>query len=287
MPALGKFSAEIAVDNVPLPEYDVKVNLETSTATCWIASEVGKEFVPIWKDSHNEFTIVGFLELDGTGCGGAISVFRGIGAQVTGRRRHIPASATTAKPFVFADVELTEDDKYLKESRARNIGEIKVLIYECELGEPCLPNLNVALSDAKIHERSKKGLGHRIQAGKERDAGPQVFYKSKRGKLLATFIFYYRPLPILQAQGIAPLERNNKRSRDELEEERGDGRRSHTMVQEDQDDKSTVHEGRIAQLEAELRTLRDLNAHKRRRIKAEPSPEPLKLKDAMVDLTQD
>ena len=42
MPALGKFSAEIAVDNVPLPEYDARVDLEKSTVTCWIASEAGK-----------------------------------------------------------------------------------------------------------------------------------------------------------------------------------------------------------------------------------------------------
>jgi hypothetical protein len=42
MPQFDIFDANVVVDNVALPEYDVATDTQTKTVTCWIPSEAGK-----------------------------------------------------------------------------------------------------------------------------------------------------------------------------------------------------------------------------------------------------
>jgi hypothetical protein len=42
MPRFGIFDANVLVDDVELPEYDVLTDNTTNTVTCWIPCEAGK-----------------------------------------------------------------------------------------------------------------------------------------------------------------------------------------------------------------------------------------------------
>ncbi|KAF9260070.1 hypothetical protein L218DRAFT_963008 [Marasmius fiardii PR-910] len=45
------FSAWITIDGQALQEYGVDVSQEARTVTCWIASELGKEYEVNWKSN--------------------------------------------------------------------------------------------------------------------------------------------------------------------------------------------------------------------------------------------
>lgn len=42
MPDLQAFHAEIKVDDIELPEYDVQVDQDRKIVSCWVPSEAGK-----------------------------------------------------------------------------------------------------------------------------------------------------------------------------------------------------------------------------------------------------
>ncbi|KAF5349784.1 hypothetical protein D9758_010209 [Tetrapyrgos nigripes] len=112
----------------------------------------------------------------------------------------IPSEA--GKPFLFTKLDLTDDDAFLSASH-QQIGEIKVEFWDAiEVGKGSFSN--TFSEPGKVHERSKKAIGHQISLAEERSYACQTFVDIKKIALLATMIFRYRPLDVLQANGIAP-----------------------------------------------------------------------------------
>jgi len=89
---VGEYFANILVDDKELEEYEVTVDAGGTQATCWVASEVGKVYAPLFSTnapevltSFKKFTVQwkchsqerliqngGEVRLDGTYCGGKI-----------------------------------------------------------------------------------------------------------------------------------------------------------------------------------------------------------------------
>ncbi|KAG6839998.1 hypothetical protein C0991_009711, partial [Blastosporella zonata] len=160
-------------------------------------------------------------------------------------------SQSTKRLFMFSELELTDDDQFLHTATA-DLGDIKLLINRCKRtaiykgsGQPS--QSQKATYDysepEKVHERSKKAMGHRFKLGPEipHTVGKSS-HKTKVLEKIATFIFKYRPLAQLQANGIIPLEQKRKRatepvdtidlSRDDVEDDDSDDQRIQALQEE-------------------------------------------------------
>ncbi|KAG6809878.1 hypothetical protein H0H92_014296 [Tricholoma furcatifolium] len=128
---IGNFSAWIAIDGEEQPLHSIEYSPDGAVATCWIASEAGKNFVAFWQDSLRAYSTAGWVYVDGQ----------------TGN----------------------DDDDYYQKSLSQDLGEIKVVIRRCEVvGRSMMPTYlkNYAEPD-KVHERAKKAMGHRCKLGPE------------------------------------------------------------------------------------------------------------------------
>ncbi|THU77925.1 hypothetical protein K435DRAFT_973738 [Dendrothele bispora CBS 962.96] len=198
MLTLGDFSAWITVDDVPLQEYDTKI--KDSEIACWVPSEAGKNFTVKLKAKTN-LCVPSYVYLDGKHAGGGIlGLGRVAEADVSGTY----TSSTSQKPFMFSRLDLTDDDAYLDTNHTQ-IGEIKVLFYEgvIEAENTDFQSYNFE-EPGKVHERSKKAIGHQVGLGTEKQVTRQKFSRCRRLRILATMIFRYRPIDILRANGLAP-----------------------------------------------------------------------------------
>ncbi|KAF5349802.1 hypothetical protein D9758_010205 [Tetrapyrgos nigripes] len=193
---LGKFSSWITIGGVPLQEYDITTKgLET---TCWIPSEAGKSFAVHYESKRQLPTGIEIF-LDGKR-GRSKNLRKAWKDSVDG----ILTSSTSIKPFLFSRLDLTDDDAFLSASY-QQIGEIKVEFWDVLEVRGRSEFKNSRFSEpGKVHERSKKAIGHQISLAEEQSCVLQTFSSSKRITLLATMIFRYRPLDVLQANGIAP-----------------------------------------------------------------------------------
>ncbi|KAK0469474.1 uncharacterized protein EV420DRAFT_35975 [Desarmillaria tabescens] len=112
-------------------------------------------------------------------------------------------SATTVRPLLFSSIELTDDDEMRAAESVQDLGEIKLKIWQVS----CLyairrPKPIQAFNPVnKIHERSKKVVPHSVQGAAIK---PVETMQTAKVCEQVTFIFYYRPLDILQANGMAP-----------------------------------------------------------------------------------
>ncbi|KAJ7025777.1 hypothetical protein C8F04DRAFT_1127548 [Mycena alexandri] len=218
MPDLGRFSCWVEVDGARLKEYSLEYSADGTEATCWIPSEVDKEFSVHWTDSNStpSRTIYGYVKVDGMDCGGyPLLLVRAGGRWLgTGHRDSVSVSPTTRRSLLFGRQQFTDDDRFLDTSISPDLGTIcpeldDVFVYRT----PPMPRQYAALpSNAqKLHERSKKATGHSVQFGTEFrryvplgariDITNTVAESLKR---LAKFTFKYRPIDLLKANGIAP-----------------------------------------------------------------------------------
>ncbi|TFK69677.1 hypothetical protein BDN72DRAFT_959372 [Pluteus cervinus] len=274
MPALGKFSAWIEVDEEHLSEFGSEISDDNSTITCWVPSEEGKEFAIYWRDSNLQYTLDGEVTVDGQSCGGEIARLTEEG-DVTRSLDGVMTGPSTSRALVFSKINLTDDDRYLQDtSVAEKLGEIKLVLGEAVVtGQATWNDESTHFSDdMKVHERSKKGIGHRVSLGEEVNcpASNAIFVDTIRR--VATFIFRYRPLAILQANGIAPLARSIKRKASTPEE----------ISDDDEVDQATATE--IEALKARLQALK---GRQRKRVKSEVKAESSSgLKNmGVIDLT--
>ncbi|KAK2460250.1 hypothetical protein APHAL10511_007639 [Amanita phalloides] len=140
-----------------------------------------------------------------------------------------------------------------------SIGEIELDVWGDVVDEDIpFPNCSVT-SDLKVLERSKKLGAHHVKF----DAGtitPSRHRDTTNIGRLATFIFTYRPLDMLQANGIAPFpasaerdKRNNKRKT--LEDDADIKKEASDEDDDDIDD-------RVQKLKDELRRLESRRAKK-------------------------
>jgi hypothetical protein len=55
-----------------------------------------------------------------------------------------------------------DDDDYLHSSNAKDLGDIRLAIWKVSLGEVAFVPRPVSNSEEKVHEKIKKGMGHRV-----------------------------------------------------------------------------------------------------------------------------
>ncbi|KAF4597673.1 hypothetical protein EYR40_008137 [Pleurotus pulmonarius] len=102
---------------------------------------------------------------------------------------------------------LVNDEEYLTHTTHHNLGEITLDVWTARYAERTVPALFVQLPDEPVHEKSKKsgthciGLGASEQVESTEDDTAHLWNRIKH---LATFSFKYRPLELLQANGIVP-----------------------------------------------------------------------------------
>ncbi|KAJ7486393.1 hypothetical protein B0H11DRAFT_1913674 [Mycena galericulata] len=260
---LGQFSASVSVGGAALTEYAVEHSADGTEATCWIASENDKQFCVDWTDNQASAsrTITGRLTLDGIFCGGQLmEIQRSNPTFSTAFRSSVVVSELTRRPLLFSKQALTDDDEYLNASISPHLGTIRLRIIHVRITghSPPGPLDQVKCETPILHEKSKKAVGHSVQFGAEYQTNSlNTVTKTCLVKELVTFVFKYRPIELLQAEGIAPPPVREKRAvspTDVLD----------LTLDVDEDDED---EAKIKKLEAELGALKN----KRKKVKREPS----------------
>ncbi|TFK18189.1 hypothetical protein FA15DRAFT_649771 [Coprinopsis marcescibilis] len=212
MPQLLGFHISVEMGGKVLPEYDINVDHienETPVISCWIPSSVGKTFrilvavPPPPRTVHHSFN----LSLDGSlpsvkGCfikKNSQAPFLTLAEEVV--------SPTQSRDFQFSPIQTTGvDDGEPIDTYNEKVGEIgvhvsSVLHYVKSSNIVCTNSV----TGGQILERSKKVLKHCVDYGEAREVKTQITSWRPVGKeLLATFLFRYRSLDYLVAQGIAP-----------------------------------------------------------------------------------
>ncbi|KAJ7253420.1 hypothetical protein C8J57DRAFT_1348050 [Mycena rebaudengoi] len=266
---LGHFSASVSVDGVQLSEYAPEYSADGKEATCWIPSESGKNFKIEWNNAAASASchVSGSVKVDGISCGSKRMKLGGNNSS-TGYRDSVPASASTRRPLVFGKQTLTDDDSYLATTISPDFGTIRLVINQVQyLQQPGLSSWPGASFEPQIlHERSKKAIGHTVQFGTAFPSGSNKSRRTDIIKKLGTFVFKYRPIDLLRAEGIAPPEARVGDKRPASPTDILDL----TLVDEDDVD---VNE--IKQLEARLSELKKKNV---KRVKCEPSDVKKKIK---------
>ncbi|KAJ6561712.1 hypothetical protein B0H19DRAFT_1142389 [Mycena capillaripes] len=209
---LGQFSAWITVDDGPLSEYALEHSADGMEATCWIASENEKNFCVVANDTDAspQRTVSARMAVDGIKCGGQhLKVKTGSHIGTT-KRDSVSTSVNTCRPLTFGKQVLTDDDAYLNTAISPELGTIKVTLDLVKPRHRTAKRRNWTNRQEPLsilHEQSKKAMGHSVQFGPEFYANNSYqLNRSKTIKTLATFIFKYRPIELLRAQGIAPPE---------------------------------------------------------------------------------
>ncbi|KAK7031207.1 hypothetical protein VNI00_013623 [Paramarasmius palmivorus] len=202
MISVNEFSAWITVDDNILQEYDIKVSPETNTVVCWIASEAGKSYSLHWRNDRFRTSTAGYAYIDGLSCGGKVLEHANV---PTTRMDGITTSPTTMKPFAFSTVNVTDDINFLSTPDTPEMGEIKITIKNVQvLGNIEFKPVSVP-APKTYHETAKKGLNHQTSFRDELKVAQINIVKAVPvGGPVATFLFKYRPLAMLQATGIAP-----------------------------------------------------------------------------------
>ncbi|KAH7903923.1 hypothetical protein BJ138DRAFT_1167396, partial [Hygrophoropsis aurantiaca] len=255
--------ARILVDGLPLQHYGIELEGE-NRVTCWIPSEAGKRFSIFWQDllQYRICYQTGDIRVDGVSC--RSKILGPVGANCTVEERYFHTSPTTGRPFVFSNLQHTDDDAYLR-SAPGELGEIVLSIWPVRIvGEAAHRRIQPRQNQI-VHERAKKSYSHCVAFGND-VALPftrSLMTERMSAAPFATFVFKYRPLERLIADGIAPpppSPRPNKRPFSDMSGGSGDeaARRVQALTE------------RVKQLEAELKD------HKRARTEAA---------DEIIDLT--
>ncbi|KAJ3843923.1 hypothetical protein F5878DRAFT_603367 [Lentinula raphanica] len=264
--AFEDFTAWIEVEGSELPLFDVKVN--GREVSCWIPSEAGKNFIVKCATGKRGSSICGDVYMDG-------KLFMGIampaGVPQTFTFSGVLTSATTQQPFVFTNLVLTDDDHYLNEASA-GLGDIKLVLSHVTLGgwssQATYAKCNTI---SKIHEKSKKATGHKVDLGDEQSIPHTSKLNATRHDVIVNFVFKYRPLDMLRANGIAPpapcTSTSTKRSKSAVKTEVLDL----TIDAASEDDEDTR---RMRSLEEELEQIRRRKRRKTQHIKTEPTVKP-------------
>ncbi|KAI6025155.1 hypothetical protein PISMIDRAFT_672920 [Pisolithus microcarpus 441] len=206
---LGDFSAYIVVEEKELKEYEVTVDSSGSQATCWIGSEAGRKFSVEWRRHSTKcgLSSQGSLFVDGIPCcrTALLPTHNEHTASCSGMVR-----GTTERDLMFRDLQLSDDETLLGKSVSSHLGEITLRIsfgtfhWQRRRQGTRSPLTSHA---STYHEKSVKKLTtHCVGFGPEREHDlPPMHWKLRPSQdPPLKFIFKYRPIGILQANGIAP-----------------------------------------------------------------------------------
>ncbi|KIY61620.1 hypothetical protein CYLTODRAFT_459720 [Cylindrobasidium torrendii FP15055 ss-10] len=290
----NEISAFVSVDGQHLPEYAEEYDEDADKLTVWIPSEAGKEFTVSLTHLNTPYDTSTSFYLDGTWAAGKILyTARGRPGTVPPHETcvcsGVTTSATSEKPLLFAELELTDDDEVLNSGVSSELGEIRVEHWHVIVGDD-IPYARSKFKEThQVHERSKKAVSHRAGLGAEKPVKYRPCLSTTNVVKLLTIVFRYRPLSMLQANGLAPrsLRRVNdpatgsgshggahpKRKREEQEI---------IVISSDEEDDDD-----LKKLEAKLERLRN---KKRKIVKADPDvavkTEPGKVVE-VIDLSDD
>ncbi|KDR76119.1 hypothetical protein GALMADRAFT_139862 [Galerina marginata CBS 339.88] len=203
--SIGCHDVWIVVEGKEVEHFGMEIKELTKEISCWIPSEAGQEFSIGFQKTTAEFASAVDFYLDGHCCRRLTVPLANL------NRPHFVSytliSQTESRDFRFGLLEITDDDTYLgSPDSVRSIGEIKVTLHKAtNLSQGDAHNFVSPPETKKVHERSKKALSHQISYGEiKRLNDTPIFSSSVRHEALGTFIFRYRPLAMLQANGIAP-----------------------------------------------------------------------------------
>ncbi|KAL1675158.1 hypothetical protein EV122DRAFT_268606, partial [Schizophyllum commune] len=266
---IDNITAWIEVENQPATVYQPEIHARKRTAEAWIASETGKRFRVCWKDTLNAYHTVGDIRVDGRYCGGTLHRTSG-GTGTTIFKDGIRDSLASRRPFVFAQLEVTDDDRHLDDP-LKGLGDIVLKVKEVTDIQPLAFQTTLTIETPKVHERAKKAVAQHVGLGSAQPTKAYGRSKSKRIRTIARFTFHYRPLARLQADDIAPPpERVVRRAVAPAAADLGN---------------DEEEEERIRKLEAELAALRARKKVKKE-VKAEVKlEERIDLSGDVIDLT--
>ncbi|KAJ7683637.1 hypothetical protein B0H17DRAFT_1073664 [Mycena rosella] len=295
---LGQFSASVSVDGVKLSEYAVEQSADGKQVTCWIPSENDKQFCVKFKntDARKTYPVSSRVFVDGIKCGGRLLQIRRDNVS-KGSRDSVSTSADKRRPLTFSQQALTDDDAYLNAAISPDLGTIRVVFNHVNpLGtSKRWKGREGRFQPQTLHERSKKAMGHSVQSDLFRlrathscspfpcsRFGPEFRQQNRRChsehiEQLVTFVFKYRPIGLLRAEGIAPPAPRQERAA------------TPTDILDLTMDADTDDDTEIKQLEARLGALKN----KKKRVKREPgevkkeikSEEPIFKPGEVIDLT--
>ncbi|KAI3609217.1 hypothetical protein WG66_010648 [Moniliophthora roreri] len=182
--------------------------------------------------------------------------------------------------LVFSRLNTTDDDDAATGSSSPEIGEIRVVItrthVKCVHHDPESVIISIPQSQT-FHEKSKKAVDHQTSFGAAVPFDkPNIVNVRDYGNPVAQFRFRYRPLDMLQANGMAPLPQTRRRPS-----------KPDTEIIELSDDSDEE----LARLQARVKAIQDRRAaNPRKKLKTEPKvkvevkTEPLK--GEFIDLTE-
>ncbi|KAJ7282753.1 hypothetical protein C8J57DRAFT_50958 [Mycena rebaudengoi] len=264
MPDSQGFSAWISIDGVRSSEFDVQDSDSSRTVSCWIPSEVGKKFSVHWSNLSVSGPTGGRVLVDGNNCHG--QVLARPGRPTSTRMDGINQSPTSLLPFLFTALNLTDDDVVLEDNLDDRLGTIVLEIYKVEMSKagPSKWSDLAPPPPKQLHERSsKKAATQQISFCPPVARQPAKVAACKWRERIVTFLFKYRPLDLLRANGIAPPPSNWGK------------RKASPECKSDHDD-SDAEEARI--LEDRLNEIKAKRAEKKikkRKFKEEENVDPI------------
>jgi len=189
-----------------------KTEIQEDNVSCWIPSVEGEKFKVHCSDDRGGWETMWCLYFDGSTKEAACKAFRGVNPGVPKVRSGFWVSENEIKPYLFSKLALTDDDS-VAALTSPDLGTIRVSFWRVTYGETCegIQTMADASASGPVHEKCKKGGSHIVAPGSTQVADiPQTGRLIKRqlidpwDKPYGTFIFRYRPLELLQANGIAP-----------------------------------------------------------------------------------
>ncbi|KAJ7592541.1 hypothetical protein C8J56DRAFT_1161682 [Mycena floridula] len=259
-------SAWIQIDGSETKEYGVQVNEngETPTVTCWIVSEAGKQFTINFKPLGAPCG--GFPCIDGNQVRGTLA-----GPACLGTIRGYYIDTQTIRPFLFSDIDLTDEDLFLHQNLHPQFGDITLAIYRVQVtgmeGAPVPDNIQ---QPGKLHERSKKGIVHQIGAAPAIPYHSKVADVRKLGPPVVKFVFRYRTMEQLMANEIVPRAKRPAETPIELSD--------------DSDDEEAKEEAALRARLAEIDAKKARKRVKREHVKNE-DVKPVLFRGETIDLT--
>ncbi|RDB22110.1 hypothetical protein Hypma_010730 [Hypsizygus marmoreus] len=206
------FAALISIDDQAQQLYGVEAP-QPNNITCWIASEPGKKFSVKWHNAHRLFPLEGVVTIDGVACASYIMLdavsFPTKPNEIS--VSHAWTSNFIRRDFMFAAIEVTDDDAYLHTiDQTFNFGTITLELWRYEVTDvetrPMIPQPDQTLESQLLHEKSKKAGTHHVKYGKGYFSSPPMVSVVSGHRLgntpHVTFTFKYRPMALLIANGI-------------------------------------------------------------------------------------
>ncbi|KAF8072186.1 hypothetical protein FPV67DRAFT_925272 [Lyophyllum atratum] len=281
------FEAYVTVDGVNLPEYDATTNEGSKTMSCWIPSEAGKPFAVNWRSEElRPFATCGWVHIDGISVGGRFGKEDG----GLSSQNDMQTSSTTTRPLLFASIELTDDDEYLAPEKTKDLGDIILRIRHVELQQRKAATGRILPVIEKVHERSKKAMTHQVRFGEEvLHRKPYESIANKTISELATFIFRYRSIDVLRADGIAPSEPASQKGKRKVDET--DNASDKDTEDGPEGDEEENQQAELKALLARIDTIQSNLAKKgsksmgAKRVKTEARVRPLFIPGEVIDLT--